>query len=414
MMQLTFYCVNLVDTDANPAHTFPMSQTDWPLRAARAARGWSQSRAAEELASLASARGVTVAAPLSLKTQLSRWENQHALPEEHYRVLLQELYESTESELGLGEPGEPKVTAEVGADALRAQLSAAAAVDESTIELLRGQLRTTRALDDRLGAAAVANSAYAQLSYLEHALCHAIRPSNRRRLGRLVVDAATLAGRLALDGARATEAWRHYEAAKVGAREAESPTLLGYSLVEQATVLADIGDPATALELVDQGVTMVAADTPGPQRAWFSAARGEALAFSGAAGSAHDAYRSAEQQLNELPVDVDISFAEIPFLEFDLSALRRHRGHARRLLREDRSAIEDLQRALHDDSGSSREIAGIHVDLVHAHAAIGQPAEAARHARSAREIATRIGSLRLTAQLDTEQLGADLEPASPR
>ncbi|MDT7692383.1 MAG: hypothetical protein QOI75_1750, partial [Pseudonocardiales bacterium] len=144
-----------------------MSQTDWPLRAARVARGWSQSRAAEELASVASARGVAVAAPLSLKTQLSRWENQHAQPEEHYRGLLCELYESTESELGLSEPSGPPGTVTVGADALRAQLAAAAAVDETAIELIRDQLRTTRALDDRLGTAAVAGSAYAQLSYLE-------------------------------------------------------------------------------------------------------------------------------------------------------------------------------------------------------------------------------------------------------
>jgi transcriptional regulator with XRE-family HTH domain len=413
MMPLTTYCVNLVDILPVHAHTSPMSQTDWPLRAARVARGWSQSRAAEELASAASARGVAVAAPLSLKTQLSRWENQHAQPEEHYRGLLCELYESTESELGLSEPSGPPGTDAVGADALRAQLAAAAAVDETAIELIRNQLRTTRALDDRLGTAAVAGSAYAQLSYLEGALWHTTRPVHRRRLGRLVVDAATLAGRLALDGARATEAWRHYETAKVGAREAESPTLLGYSMVEQATVLADIGERATALELVEQGVTMVATDTPGPQRAWFEAARGEALATAGVARPAHEAYRSAEQQLNDHPVDSDTSFAEIPFLEFDLAALHRYRGHGRRLLREDRSAIEDLERALHDGGGSLREIAGVHVDLVHAHGAIGQRADAARHARSAREIATRIGSARLTAQLDVQQPTADLEPANP-
>jgi hypothetical protein len=184
-------------------------------------------------------------------------------------------------------------------------------------------------------------------------------------------------------------------------------------MVEQATVLADIGERATALELVEQGVTMVAPDTPGPQRAWFEAARGEALATAGVARPAHESYRSAEQQLNDHPVDSDTSFAEIPFLEFDLAALHRYRGHGRRLLREDRSAIEDLQRALHDGGGSLREIAGVHVDLVHAHGAIGQRADAARHARSAREIATRIGSARLTAQLDAQQPTADLEPANP-
>ncbi|MDT7753248.1 MAG: hypothetical protein QOD96_6910, partial [Pseudonocardiales bacterium] len=168
-----------------------------------------------------------------------------------------------------------------------------------------------------------------------------------------------------------------------------------------------------ALELVEQGVTMVAADTPGPIRAWLEAARGESMATAGVAWPAQVAYRSAEQQLNDHPVDSDASFAEIPFLEFDLAALHRYRGHGRRLLREDRSAIEDLQLALHDGGGSLREIAGVHVDLVHAHGAIGQRADAARHARSAREIATRIGSARLTAQLDAQQPTAHLEPANP-
>jgi type III secretion system FlhB-like substrate exporter len=66
-----------------------------PLRAARLTRAWSQVRAAEEIAELARARGIAVAAPVSLKTQLSRWENQHALPEEHYRALLCALYDTT-------------------------------------------------------------------------------------------------------------------------------------------------------------------------------------------------------------------------------------------------------------------------------------------------------------------------------
>ena len=160
MMPLTSYCVNLVDNLPAGAHTSPMSQTDWPLRAARVARGWSQSRAAEELASVASARGVAVAAPLSLKTQLSRWENQHAQPEEHYRGLLCELYESTESELGLSEPSGPPGTDAVGADALRAQLAAAAAVDETalaadsmsnTIAAIREDTETVASEIERVG-----------------------------------------------------------------------------------------------------------------------------------------------------------------------------------------------------------------------------------------------------------------------
>lgn len=377
-----------------------MNQTEGPLRAARVARGWSQSRAAEELAALAAARGVAVAAPLSLKTQLSRWENQHALPEEHYRDLLRELYECSEAELGLVDPVEPPSAASSDIEALRAELAAAATVDEPAIELIRTQLRATRALDDRLGAAAVTGSAYAQLSYLERALAYRTDSHLRRQLGRLVVDAATLAGRLALDGAEHGTAWRHFETAKAAAREAESSALLGYAMVEQAAVLTDIGEAAAAVELVDQAIPTATADAPGPLRAWFEASRGEVLAAAGAASPAHSAYRSAERELSAGTTSGDISSVELPFVRFDRPALHRRRGHARRLLHENQSAIEDLQQALDYGGGSSRELAGIHVDLVYAHRSIGQLTDAAEHARSARAIATRIGSTRLVAELD--------------
>ncbi|HSU09017.1 MAG TPA: helix-turn-helix transcriptional regulator, partial [Pseudonocardia sp.] len=74
------------------------------LRAARAARGWSQSEAARALAELASTRGVAVASAASLKTQLSRWENGHATPETPYRNLLGELYAGAGVDLAPADP----------------------------------------------------------------------------------------------------------------------------------------------------------------------------------------------------------------------------------------------------------------------------------------------------------------------
>ena len=64
-----------------------MTHRDRPsgLRAAREARGWSQSEAARELASLARSRDTPVASAASLKTLLSRWENGHSAPESQYR-----------------------------------------------------------------------------------------------------------------------------------------------------------------------------------------------------------------------------------------------------------------------------------------------------------------------------------------
>ncbi len=72
-----------------------------PLQAARAARGWSQPRAAWELIRLAKRKEIHVASAASLKTQLSRWENGHVTPD-FYQALLCELYQATPAELGFG------------------------------------------------------------------------------------------------------------------------------------------------------------------------------------------------------------------------------------------------------------------------------------------------------------------------
>src|ERR1700712_5056239 len=71
------------------------------LRDARDALGWSQPRAVQELIRQAKARGLTLTNPSSMKTQLSRWENGHVVPETMYRELLRAAYGRTDAELGL-------------------------------------------------------------------------------------------------------------------------------------------------------------------------------------------------------------------------------------------------------------------------------------------------------------------------
>src|SRR3954468_8875780 len=97
------------------------------LRAARAARGWSQTEAAGALAELASTRGVAVASAASLKTQLSRGENGHAPPDTPYRALLGALYAG--SGVAVPPPGPASAGPADPAARLRARLAAAAAVD---------------------------------------------------------------------------------------------------------------------------------------------------------------------------------------------------------------------------------------------------------------------------------------------
>lgn len=387
-----------------------MNEPTGPLRAARTARQWSQTRAAHEIAALAHERGIVVAAPVSLKTQLSRWENGHALPEAHYRTLLCELYASSEVELGLAESAHEPDSSQRSAELLRADLAASSAVDEEVVVLLRDQLDTARRLDRRLGAVAAEDSVRAQLSHLERILLHAVRPRIRRQVAALVAGAATLAAQHSLDRSRPSEAWNDYDLARAAAREAESWPLLGYTLARQSSVLLGLGEFESALATIEQASGAVQVDAPGPLRAWFSAHRGHTLAVAGEPESARSAYRLAERQLREQPRRIDIVYPEAGFLKFDGADLLRHRGHTRLVMQEDTAAIDDLEEALRSGDSSTRQLGGTHADLARALGATGRPVEAAEHARSARDIATRIGSLQLAARLDSADLHS--EPVS--
>ena len=58
------------------------------LRDARLERGWSQAHVVDEILRIGEVLHERVAAPPSLKTLLSRWENEHAIPDTHYRRIL--------------------------------------------------------------------------------------------------------------------------------------------------------------------------------------------------------------------------------------------------------------------------------------------------------------------------------------
>jgi tetratricopeptide (TPR) repeat protein len=399
------YCVNHVDNSSSRRHDGHMTTDGGPLRAARTSLGWSQGRAATELAALATRRGLAVASPVSLKTQLSRWENQHVVPEDTYRVLLRELYGRTDEELGLtaGEPIDDLDEAEL----LLGELAVAAAVDDGGLDLLETQLAATMALDDRLGSVAVADSVQAQLSHLERVLAHAISTNARERLARLVGSASMLAGTVAADQRLPASAWRHFDRAGLVSRDAGDTFLARWAMVEQARLLVELGRAPAALELLEHARQRGSAEESPLVRGWLTVNRGDVLAATGAAEQALAAYRDAQEVLKEArtstpaPPKVDIGYPAAPFLVFDDAALYRHRGHGLHILRDHEQAIVDLELALSTGEGSAREVAALHVDLAHAFSATDDQASAQSHARTARELATRIGSSRLSSRLDS-------------
>ena len=201
------------------------------LRAAREARGWSQSTAARALADLSRTHGAAVASPTSLKTQLSRWENGHATPEEPYRTLLAELY-----------PGwQPPAVAAAPADRLRARVATAAAVDDEVVALWHGQLATAQQLADRLGAVGAVGAVSALVEQLEAVLPHLPDAHRHRPVATLLARACLLAGAHALDAGDPDAAHARFTRAAEAARAVAAPDLVAQAATGRAAALRAVG-----------------------------------------------------------------------------------------------------------------------------------------------------------------------------
>jgi transcriptional regulator with XRE-family HTH domain len=356
------------------------------LRAARLARGWSQAEAARELAGLARTRGAPVASAASLKTLLSRWENGHSVPDPQYRTLLAVLYDRSIAQLALDRSGE-------GGSELTAALAAslaAAEVQRTGMHRWRQQLALARDLDDELGAAGAGELVNALVERLTDTLLHTVPRAARVELSGLLSESAALAGSQALDRTRHDQAWRRFDLARTAAAEAGRSAGAAVAVAGQAAVLVDIGVPGDAVQLLEETPPI----PDGTAQTRLDAALALARAATGEQHASRLAIAAAVRRLLRAGADpVDRSDGP-PVRAADL-----HRWQGRVLVTlGDAGAAEPLRRALASGLPSTRHRAAVHADLAIAlHA--GRPAEAAQHARTARELAAGIGSARIPARL---------------
>ncbi|OUC97401.1 helix-turn-helix domain-containing protein [Streptosporangium minutum] len=274
-------------------------------------------------------------------------------------------------------------------DELTARIEAAAVIDPTTVMILSTDTNNLRLLDRRRGAAAIADKMRAQIAQIERAHRHAIRPGIRAQLAYVLSETAALAGWQAIDTCALSDAWDHHENAISAAREAEDSALLAYACGQQAYVLADLGRPAEATELLQHVRATYDRRVPGHLRTWLAAAEAETAAILGDETTCRTALDQAATLLPEGDAD-----PHLPYVSLNTHHLARWRGNC--LVRfGDPDTIEDLQSALTGMDGTyNRAEAGLRCDLAHAFLAMGELDAAQPHLYRAGQLATMTGSRR--------------------
>lgn len=352
------------------------------LQVMRKQLGYSADQVIRMLGQRASALGIPVMAPGSLKTKLSRWENGHEAVSEPYRRLFRDVYGRTNEELGF-----PPEIDDGDAAELRSRLEMARRVDPEMVGVFRRQVDDVRRVDRQFGGITLLDQLRSSIKQVEDLLVYSTMSGNRTTLAGVVTEASTLAGWEALDRNAIGQAWEHYERAKAAAREASSPALLAHATAEQAFVLIDIGEVAAAVDQLSHARELAEGAAPPLLRSWLAAAHGEGLAASGHRDSALQAFDAADASLPADPVD-----AELPFLFLGGSHLDRWRGNALSKLG-DSEAIDQLGSALANlPEAFVRAQTGLLVDLAYAHAASGDRDAALNHSKQARRLASQIKS----------------------
>ncbi|MGI5268657.1 XRE family transcriptional regulator [Nonomuraea sp. CA-218870] len=274
-------------------------------------------------------------------------------------------------------------------------LDSAATIDPTMVMILRTDTNNLRLLDRRLGGVAIADKMRAQISQIQRAHRHAVRPGIRAELAHLLAETASLAGWQAINALALNDAWHHYEQAKAAAHEADDPAVLAYVSGEQAYVLMDLGRPAEAAELLQHIHATHRDRVPARLRTWLASAEAEAAAILGDETACRRALDQAAAVLPEGDSD-----PEMPYLSINAHHFARWRGSC--LLRfGDPGTVEDLRSALAGMDGTyNRAEAGVRCDLGHALLAAGDPEAAQPHIHRAQQLAAMTGCRRQRRRID--------------
>src|SRR5216683_2650915 len=269
------------------------------------------------------------------------------------------------------------------------RIATARNIDAAVIGALQSETDAIRLLDRRLGAPGVSEKLEVHIRHINTSLRYSLRPGQRQHLAAVLADASALAGWQAIDMGRLPAAWDHFERATAAAREANDNCLLAFAAGEQAYVLLDLQRSRDALAMVRAAYDETHAAIPHQLRAWLRAAEGEMAAATGQEATCRHALDLAAQELDHGP-----SGEDLPYLALNTAHLARWRGNCL-ITFGDPETADELAAALSAlDASFTRAEAGVRCDLAAALHVRGEPEEARRHLRRARELAQLTGSAR--------------------
>ncbi|MEU8633247.1 hypothetical protein AB0C38_13830 [Amycolatopsis sp. NPDC048633] len=289
----------------------------------------------------------------------------------------------------LSSPDVVRGPVEAAEEELRQRLSAARRVNADVLALLQDQLTAVRRLDRQLGASTAHEEVSTKVRQITRLRSHSLTPGVRSQLGALLSEFGTLAGWQQLDMGFVGDSWQFYERAKAAARESGDAAFEVHTAAEQAFVLLDVGETASAVELLGATERRAQRVVGHLLRSWLAAAHGEALAAEGQRSASMRAFDRAEGLL-----PTDVSAVDGPYVALDPVHLARWRGHALARVGEP-DAVDVLSTALSRlDLTFTRAETGLRVDLATAFFAMGECVEGRAHAQRARALAVEIGSVR--------------------
>jgi tetratricopeptide (TPR) repeat protein len=272
-----------------------MAEARTQLQAARRAEGWSQARLLRIMKALAPQADIRLPGDESLKTELSRWENGHKLPDPCYRKLFRMIYGLTDEELGFSTGGEvatPRLTLPT--------------LDHPVIDYYEAMLREHYRADAQMGPRYVLPIVEQQVRTLVP-LLRELRGADRTSAIDLACRYEEFLGWLYQDTGQPEQALTWTARAYDLGLEVRNPQRTGYLLMRRSNIVSDTGDAAQALALADAALR----EHPGArgstravmlrQRAQASAALQDPLGCASAIDAAFEALEIREDEPSPAP-----------------------------------------------------------------------------------------------------------------